>query len=93
MIEEEWGPWIYHTPGPPPSCLEVGMWAEFKILFRPNFVESGEGRVTPAVLDAVYWVSDGSGEYARVLCFRIRKPKALKKLEKLVASLPEEVDA
>lgn len=91
----EWGPWIEHTPGPCP--VQPGNYIGVETLCRVRGVCYQEGLLTVHVATAENWCSDGSGPWARILRFRIRKPKGLtileEALEQIAANPKEEVEA
>lgn len=95
-MSDEWGPWIEHDGR---GCPCVGMWVH-RIYDRvavdvSDGVLKNEkiGRVKNAASKSWFWTR----RYARVIRYRIRKPRGLTILENLIADLPApvrpEVDA
>lgn len=88
-MSEEWGPWIEHDGRSRP---QVGTYV---------FVEDGRKLTGEMCIvesfgeaDAFLWDTIPVQQWEqRVLRYRIRKPKGLTILEKLIADLPETVGA
>lgn len=97
MSEDIWGPWIEHDRVSLPFHL-VGMTLEIEAelhtgeyLAQAGYINSREEAATHLHWDWS-WFGKPSGQgwaWARVIRYRIRKPRALRDLIQLVESLPE----
>ena len=93
-MSDEWGPWIEHDGK---GCPCVGMYVHriYDVIARDAqdgcFKNEKIGRVTNQRSRSWIWTVG----YARVIRYRIRKPRGLTILENLIADLPvtEEADA
>ena len=87
---EEWGPWIEHDGR---GCPVVGMWVHRVYDMVAVDVSDGVlknekiGRVKDAGSRSWSWTRG----YARVIRYRIRKPRGLAILENLIENLPQPV--
>ena len=91
-MSEQWGPWIEHDGKGCPSIIISGLKMEF--IYRSG--ERHGGMTKPNILAAPNWVwpkSNGKIFPTDCMSYRIRKPRALQDLIKLVEELPEGVDA
>lgn len=98
-MSEEWGPWIEHDGK---GCPCLGAWARTERVGLNIFPSTGtrhaiiEGRILePANWDWSRYgeLMPGGTSASKILRYRIRKPRALQDLIKLVEELPEGVEA
>ena len=102
-MSDEWGPWIEHDGR---GCPCVGAWAQRVISTGGvgKFAESGgqerviEGIVKDGPLSAWDWsnylkINARGRLVAKIIRYRIRKPRGLTILESLLENLPDEVPA
>lgn len=92
-MSEEWGPWIEHDGK---GCPCLGMYVH-RIADKPGY-NPELGRSVTELVGIVEHVGPwiwGNPMYVRVLRYRIRKPRGLTILEKLIADIPQpaKVDA
>ena len=95
-MSEEWGPWIEHDGRGCP--LPVGTYIKDEWEGPPGRFNSSEGPISYRELEAFDWSNFGKKSLhgmrcGRVIRYRIRKPRGLVILEKLLTDLPETVDA
>lgn len=86
--EDEWGPWIEHTPGPCP--VPVGIY--FEVVERNRRLEdtTNSGRCTEKVRRAPHWFeATPYGDYTMIVRYRIRTPRGMKSLTALLSTSKE----
>jgi hypothetical protein len=98
-MSDEWGPWIEHDGK---GCPCVGQYVETRLNLRAGYVmpgcpsslvDGGMGTVGIATGGVSWYWAAG---FARVIRYRIRRPRALQTLIEIAANpapLPEEVEA
>ena len=80
-MSEEWGPWIEHDGN---GCTCIGMRVQVMFNDRANTVRESVAIGSPAA-----WVwSFESFKWAKVIRYRIRRPRALLQLIHMVENLP-----
>lgn len=92
-MSEQWGPWIEHDGKGCPLPAEV--FVEVKLANEQEFVGALPAAAKkPDVFNPWFWenLPPEAWEY-RVIRYRVRKPRALQDLIKLVEELPEGADA
>ena len=104
-MSEHWGPWIAHD-GAVPS---IPLGSVVEVLFQGPGVKPEEGSVCDlTAMPGFYWrwkrvrigwfssemrrVCDDPA-YAPVIRYRIRRPRGMVVLDRILADLPEQVDA
>ena len=85
-MSEQWGPWIEHDGK---GCPCLGQWV--KAVFHNGNV--WEGIAGSSQGGGKSWDWSSGSPYSRLIRYRIRKPRALQDLIKLVEELPEGVEA
>lgn len=90
--EEEWGPWISHTPGPCPVMVGVYIMIDAVKPWSGEIITL-EGVVSQENTTHEVWYSYGDGVWGRITRYRIKKPKGLKILEEILENLPETQNA
>ncbi len=107
-MTDEWGPWIKHDGAFPDAIEALPDGATFQALFQADSgFAPDEGDMGP-LHQCFFWrwrdvrvgwfrterrrVCDDP-IFAPVVYYRVRKPRALIELQRLIANLPEEVDA
>ena len=88
--QDEWGPWIEHDGSPNPC---PGMWVDtIDRLGQREEGMSDEFCETHDMSDCWDWSSpDFLG--VQIICYRIRRPRGMEVLDKVLADLPQKVDA
>ena len=96
-MNDEWGPWIEHDQnGCPESVInrfcEIEFWGVTRNLGAPY---SKSGIITPPMSRALDWIVSHPADMRAVMIirYRIRKPRGMVVLERLLADLPEREDA
>lgn len=95
-MSDQWGPWIEHDGK---GCPCVGMWVEAVCECQPGVFTVAEGITGSFGGESWHWENwCKPSAYWRCLCarvirYRIRKPRGLTILESLLHDLPEGVDA
>lgn len=95
-MTDEWGPWKDHDGK---GCPCVGKWVQIELDQDAECCPSDWAQLSPRMFEG--HVSEELAEGAewywewgpRAIRYRIRKPRALLDLIKMLKNLPEEVDA
>ncbi len=86
----EWSDWIGHDGGPCP--VPIGAYVQSKQHGRRGVFDGLGGLLTPALAACPAWVMpDHLGPWAKIIAYRIRKPRGLTILENLIADIPAPV--
>ncbi len=91
-MTDEWGPWINHDGN---GCPCVGEWVHR--IYNKMALDLSDGKMKAEkegfVRNAQSPCWKWTYGFARVIRYRIRKPRGLTILESLLENLPDEVDA
>lgn len=83
-MTEEWGPWIEHDGK---GCPCVGMMVE---VVRRYISGDEDAAIGIAYLPAQSWDWGNAPKWARILRYRIRKPKGMSVLEGILKDVEDE---
>lgn len=88
-MSDEWGPWIEHDGQ---GCPCPGEYCQMVFEGPVGVFEKGEGVASTGGYSWDWslfnWQVPGGGIVARILRYRIRKPRALRQLREIAASVP-----
>lgn len=84
MRKEEWGPWIEHDGK---GCPCLGMWVHCVFMMRSG--DTSELQGIAGALGGRSWDWKNKGFAARIIRYRIRRPRGMEVLDQILADLPK----
>lgn len=92
MEDEEWGPWVEHDGK---KCPVIGQYVQCETDRDVKRVLCDATIISPRVLETIprtgtgkSWLWSEDKRFAKIVRYRVKKPKGLKMLEQLIQNLP-----